>query len=186
LKELPLPKCVEIWGFHPFGYNASLSPELEAKKNASSTLTASIGGRSVPLPIVAPKYLKWLRNRSKISREVCNMIKLRGHPSVVELKEVLELVQDSKSTLFLVMELVTGGELFERMRSNHKEGFARKYFNQLLAGIEYCHMQGNIPVVLFLYLTTLNLVLSRFQVYATETSNPKIYCKRSIVCVQVE
>lgn len=143
MKELPLPKCVEIWGFHPFGYNASLSPELEAKKNASSSLTATIGGRAVPLPIVAPKYLKWLRNRSRISREVCNMIKLRGHPSIVELKEVLELVQDTKSTLFLVMELVTGGELFERMRSSHKEGFARKYFNQLLAGIEYCHTQGN-------------------------------------------
>lgn len=37
------------------------------------------------------------------------------HGQVVGLQEVLEYVQDSKSTLFLVLDLVTGGELFDRI-----------------------------------------------------------------------
>ena len=32
------------------------------------------------------------------------------------LAQVLEYVQDSKSTLFLVLELVTGSELFDRVK----------------------------------------------------------------------
>lgn len=42
------------------------------------------------------------------------------------------------------MELVTGGELFERMKvgQGNSETSGRKYFNQLLSGIEYCHARG--------------------------------------------
>jgi 5'-AMP-activated protein kinase, catalytic alpha subunit len=54
------------------------------------------------------------------------------------------LVQDSKTTLFLVLELVTGGEMFERMKAGqgNSEATGRKYFKQLLSGIEYCHERG--------------------------------------------
>lgn len=54
-------------------------------------------------------------------------------------------VLDSKSTLFLVLELVSGGELFERMKMSHlgcPDDFARRYFVQLLSGIDYCHAKG--------------------------------------------
>ena len=44
------------------------------------------------------------------------------HENIVKLYEVLELVQDSKTTLFLVMDLVTGGELFERMKNGQGMG----------------------------------------------------------------
>ena len=40
---------------------------------------------------------------------------MAGAVQVVGLQEVLEYVQDSKSTLFLVLDLVTGGELFDRI-----------------------------------------------------------------------
>lgn len=142
IRELPLPKCREIWGFYPFGYH-SLSREVEAKKNNSLT-TVNVGGQIISLPVVAPKYLKWLRSRERVCREIKTMATLRGHENIIELNSCLELIQDSKSTLFLVLELVTGGELFERMRTEigTPELFARRYFTQLLSGLEYCHGKG--------------------------------------------
>jgi pentatricopeptide repeat domain-containing protein 1 len=74
-----------------------------------------------------------------------NMVIIGEHPNIVELLEVLELIQDSKAVLFLVLEFVNGGELFERMKRNglgSSEEFARRYFSQLLSGIEYCHGKG--------------------------------------------
>lgn len=67
------------------------------------------------------------------------------HPNVVSLLEVLELVEDSKANLFLILEYVHGGELFERMKANNtgtSEEFARQYFVQLLSGVNYCHEKG--------------------------------------------
>ena len=75
-------------------------------------------------------------------------------------------MQDSKSTLFLVLELVTGSELFDRiqvrdlsscllLRRHDRKRFettqtgcgtsedtARRYFWQLLSGVGYCHCNG--------------------------------------------
>ena len=63
----------------------------------------------------------------------------------MSLLEVLELVEDSKANLFLILEYVHGGELFERMKANNtgtSEEFARQYFVQLLSGVNYCHEKG--------------------------------------------
>jgi hypothetical protein len=95
MKELPLPKCIDIWGLHPFGYN-SLSVEVETQKN-QSTAHVSLNGQTMYLPVVAPKYLKWLRNRERVCREISSMIKLRGHENIIELIEVLELIQVCQS-----------------------------------------------------------------------------------------
>ena len=67
-----------------------------------------------------------------------------NHENVLQLNEVLELVQDSKSTLFLVMELVTGGELFERIRIGYgsSEEVGKEYFYQILSGVNHCHLKG--------------------------------------------
>jgi serine/threonine protein kinase len=73
------------------------------------------------------------------------MLQIGEHPNIIDLLEVLELVQDSKSTLFLVLELVSGGELFDRMKMadlGSPDEFARRYFTQLLSGIDYCHGKG--------------------------------------------
>lgn len=145
LKELTLPRCVEVWGWNPKANGQcllSVCHEEESDYNTSTT-PPNIAS-NIEIPVVAPKYLNFLRSRRQICREMGSMMKLGGHQNIVELYEVLEFVQDSKSTLFLIMELVTGGELFERMKNARgmSEQFSRRYFKQLLSGIDYCHGKG--------------------------------------------
>ncbi|CAN0919755.1 CBL-interacting serine/threonine-protein kinase 5 [Linum grandiflorum] len=61
------------------------------------------------------------------------------HPNVVELKEVMA----TKSKIFFVMEYVRGGELFAKVEKGKlDEDVARKYFQQLISAIDYCHSRG--------------------------------------------
>jgi len=73
-----------------------------------------------------------------------NMMKIGSHSNILELYEVLEYVQDSKSTLFLVLEYVNGGELFDRIKhdENYCEEAMKDYFLQLAEGISYSHKNG--------------------------------------------
>merc|ERR1711968_120568 len=65
-------------------------------------------------------------------------------PNVLMLEEVLELVNDSKATIFLVLEIATGGELFDRIKVDEgtEEEVARLYMHQLLSGVAFCHSRG--------------------------------------------
>jgi serine/threonine protein kinase len=57
---------------------------------------------------------------------------------------VLELTQESKCTIFLLMELANGGELFDRIKIDcgTREETATLFFQQLLSGVKHCHEQG--------------------------------------------
>lgn len=82
------------------------------------------------------------------------MMSIGRHRNVLHLFEVLEYIQDSKSTMFLILELVKGGELFDLISSgagkNRKssedteqsEMMMRKYFIELASGVNYCHKNG--------------------------------------------
>lgn len=164
LRELPLPKCVEVWGLNPLDIDQRTDQEIEKLNRGASYLI--IDDVQYCIPEVSPKYLKFLRSRQSVCREMSNMIQVGEHPNTVELFEVLELIQDTKTTLFLVLELITGGELFDRMKvlglssqqqqqqqqgmglipdevfQHRTEQLARRYFNQLLSGINYCHQKG--------------------------------------------
>ncbi|KAJ3683006.1 hypothetical protein LUZ60_013233 [Juncus effusus] len=75
----------------------------------------------------------------QIKREISIMKKIK-HPYVVQLHEVM----GSKTKIFLVLEYVTGGELFDII-ANHgrmREDEARKYFQQLINAVDYCHSRG--------------------------------------------
>lgn len=69
---------------------------------------------------------------------------LEYHENVLRLDEALELVQDSKCTTFLVLELAGGGELFDRIKLDcgTDEESARLYFRQLISGVAFCHNSG--------------------------------------------
>lgn len=74
-----------------------------------------------------------------VRREIAIM-KALNHRNIVNLREVLS----SKSKLYIVMDLVRGGELFEQIerRGELDTKLARKYFQQLVDGIDYCHRRG--------------------------------------------
>ncbi|KAJ6673279.1 NON-SPECIFIC SERINE/THREONINE PROTEIN KINASE [Salix viminalis] len=75
----------------------------------------------------------------QIKREISTM-KLIRHPNVVRMYEVMA----SKTKIYIVLQLVTGGELFDKIASKGrlKEDEARKYFQQLICAVDYCHSRG--------------------------------------------
>jgi serine/threonine protein kinase len=225
LRELPLTRCIEIWGHVPFNtsdadfrallnaieainagqppppegvftvdtrsgggdngapgrvgtdQSSSLNsdaPSLESLKVStpmSNKRTGIYRAASTPratsycdelsayiaLPSVPSKYLKWLRQRRAATKEIRNMMLIGRHRNVVHLFEVLEHIQENKSTMFLILELVRGGELFDLISSNaakisshdvvppgftENETVMRKFFRELASGVRYCHANG--------------------------------------------
>ncbi|KAL6933689.1 hypothetical protein ACO0R3_001464 [Hanseniaspora guilliermondii] len=71
-----------------------------------------------------------------IEREIIIM-KLVAHPNIMSLFEVWE----NKSELYLIMEYVDGGELFDVLVNNGKlpEHEAVYYFKQIIQGVSYLH-----------------------------------------------
>lgn len=75
---------------------------------------------------------------SQIKREI-SVMRLVRHPNVVQLYEVMA----SKTKIYFAMEFVKGGELFNKVsRGRLKEDAARKYFQQLIAAVDFCHSRG--------------------------------------------
>jgi serine/threonine protein kinase len=75
---------------------------------------------------------------TQIKREVNIMKQIKDkNPHVVKLYEVLA----SKTKIYLVLELVKGGELFDKLVQEQRftETKARYYFRQLVKGVELCH-----------------------------------------------
>ncbi|XP_073842204.1 calcium/calmodulin-dependent protein kinase I [Musca autumnalis] len=62
------------------------------------------------------------------------------HPNIVQLYETYE----DKSKIYLVMELVTGGELFDRIveKGSYTEKDASDLIRQILEAVDYMHEQG--------------------------------------------
>lgn len=230
--ELPLPRCVEIWGHPPF---AATDEEFEAMmvvlsrfnaggradnsnglkhtlSSGSSTWGSPRGvGESDPLasrrsgstvfcpalsayiavPVVPPKYIRWLKQRRLATKEVRNMMRIGRHNNVVHLYEVLEMVQDDKSTMFLILELVRGGELFDLISTNSSskrkatipnnndelvsgnelhEMTMKKFFLELASGIAFIHSCG----VAHRDLKPENLLIHTKQVMKTSVKDSKV------------
>lgn len=71
-----------------------------------------------------------------IEREVVIM-KLIEHPNVINLYDIWE----NRGELYLILEFVEGGELFDYVSSNGAlpEEEAVRLFRQIIAGLSYCH-----------------------------------------------
>ncbi|XP_050371264.1 CBL-interacting serine/threonine-protein kinase 12-like [Argentina anserina] len=73
-----------------------------------------------------------------IKREISILRRVR-HPNIVQLFEVMA----TKAKIYFVMEYVRGGELFNKVAKGRlKEEVARKYFQQLVSAVGFCHARG--------------------------------------------
>ncbi|XP_042429780.1 CBL-interacting protein kinase 19-like [Zingiber officinale] len=73
-----------------------------------------------------------------IKREIAILRRVR-HPYIVQLFEVMA----TKTKIYLVMEYVRGGELFGRVAKGRLlEDTARRYFQQLISAVSFCHARG--------------------------------------------
>ncbi|KAG0487680.1 hypothetical protein HPP92_009775 [Vanilla planifolia] len=73
-----------------------------------------------------------------IKREIAILRRVR-HPYIVQLFEVMA----TKTKIYFVMEYVRGGELFGKVAKGRlKEDSARRYFQQLISAVGFCHARG--------------------------------------------
>ncbi|XP_030522589.1 CBL-interacting serine/threonine-protein kinase 3 [Rhodamnia argentea] len=96
-------------------------------------------GEAVALKILDKEKVLKHKMAEQIKREIETM-KLIKHPNVVCLHEVM----GSKTKIFIVLEFVTGGELFDKIVNHGRMGEdeARRYFQQLINAVDYCHSRG--------------------------------------------
>lgn len=75
-----------------------------------------------------------------VSREVEALRACQGHPNIVNVHEVL---RDEQHT-YLVMELLSGGELFERIRECRRftEKEAALFFKQIVQAVHHMHLKN--------------------------------------------
>ncbi|KAK9153056.1 hypothetical protein Sjap_000536 [Stephania japonica] len=95
-------------------------------------------GQCVAIKVISKEKIIKVGMVDQIKREIAVM-KLVRHPNIVQLYEVMA----SKTKIYLAMEYVRGGELFNKIAKGRlKEDLARKYFQQLISAIDFCHSRG--------------------------------------------
>lgn len=80
--------------------------------------------------------VKALKMDNKIKREI-HILQMFHHPHIIRLYEVIETATD----VFMFIEYVSGGELFDLIVQKGKleEREARRFFQQIISGVQYCH-----------------------------------------------
>ncbi|XP_022750677.1 SNF1-related protein kinase catalytic subunit alpha KIN10-like isoform X2 [Durio zibethinus] len=120
--ELPNYKLGKTLGIGSFG----------KVKIAEHALT----GHKVAIKILNRRKIKNMDMEDKVRREI-KILRLFMHPHIIRLYEVIETAAD----IFVVMEYVKSGELFDYIveKGRLQEDEARNFFQQIISGVEYCH-----------------------------------------------
>ena len=101
---------------------------------ASNALTA----RRLPCPFIPiPAQGKLDKEDEEALRVEVDILNAVEHPNIVKLRQVF----DTPKTFFMVMELMSGGELFERIvqKSRYSEKEASAVARKLAGALAYCH-----------------------------------------------
>ncbi|KAF9225155.1 Pkinase-domain-containing protein [Gyrodon lividus] len=95
----------------------------------------TITGQKVAMKYISKAVIHMTKTKTRVQREVEYMRTLR-HPHIIKLYEVISTPTD----IIIVLEYA-GGELFNYIVANGRmpEPRARKFFQQLISGIEYSH-----------------------------------------------
>ncbi|KAF5190854.1 Cbl-interacting protein kinase [Thalictrum thalictroides] len=104
-------------------------------KFAQNTETAE----SVAMKVLAKTTILKHKMVNQIKREI-SIMKIVRHPNIVRLHEVLA----SRTKIYIVLEFVTGGELYDKIvhQGRLSENESRRYFQQLIDAVDYCHSKG--------------------------------------------
>ncbi|CAI0431334.1 unnamed protein product [Linum tenue] len=95
-------------------------------------------GQSVAIKVIDKEKALKAGLTSNIKREISVMRRVK-HLNVLQLYEVMA----SKTKIYFVIEYAKGGELFNKLAKGRlKEDAARKYFQQLINAVEFCHGKG--------------------------------------------
>ncbi|KAH9398638.1 Calcium/calmodulin-dependent protein kinase type 1 [Tyrophagus putrescentiae] len=94
------------------------------------------------IQMVAVKCIdkKALKGKEDSLDNEINVLRKLKHPNIVRLVETFE----DRNKVYLVMELVTGGELFDRIveKGSYTEKDASYLIKQILEAVDYMHSQG--------------------------------------------
>ncbi|CAO3596498.1 unnamed protein product [Absidia cylindrospora] len=98
-----------------------------------------VTGQKVAVKIISKSHLHSNPSVEKSVKREIAVMKLIKHPNIINLIDVIDL--SDATNLYLILEYVEGGELFEHLISCGKltEKEARKYFQQIIFGLDYCH-----------------------------------------------
>ncbi|KNC48174.1 CAMK/CAMKL/AMPK protein kinase [Thecamonas trahens ATCC 50062] len=96
-------------------------------------------GEHVAIKILEKSSILKQGMAEQINKEI-SIMKMIQHDYIVNLIDVLA----SATKIYMVLELVTGGELFYKLANEGRfpEDTARHYFQQLINGLAYCHSMG--------------------------------------------
>ena len=91
---------------------------------------------SVAIKILEKNRICDVTDVERVAREI-HILKLIRHPNIVQLYEIIE----TPGQLYLIMEFASGGELFDYIvkKTRIPEKEACKFFQQIIAGVEYIH-----------------------------------------------
>lgn len=121
--------------FHKYEMGRLLGKGTFAKVYYGKQITTN---QSVAIKVINKDQVKKEGLMNQIKREI-SVMRLVRHPNIVQLKEVMA----TKTKIFFVMEYVKGGELFAKVaKGKLKEDQARKYFQQLISAVDFCHSRG--------------------------------------------
>ncbi|GAA0167593.1 hypothetical protein LIER_22484 [Lithospermum erythrorhizon] len=95
-------------------------------------------GQSVAIKIIDKDKVLRVGLVEQIKREI-SVMRLVRHPNILQLHEVMA----TKTKIYFVLEYAKGGELFNKVaKGKLKEDVARRYFQQLINAVDFCHSRG--------------------------------------------
>ncbi|KAE8725549.1 Calcium-dependent protein kinase 29 [Hibiscus syriacus] len=102
--------------------------------------TEKATGRKYACKSISTSKLTTEKDRADVRREVSILQHLTGQPNIVEFKGAYE----DRKNVHLVMELCSGGELFDRIiaKGSYSERQAACVFRQIVNVVHACHFMG--------------------------------------------
>ncbi|KAJ8339709.1 hypothetical protein SKAU_G00343420 [Synaphobranchus kaupii] len=128
-------------------YRAKFDPRVTAKYDIKALIGRGSFSRVVRVEHKStrqPYAIKMIETRCQEGREVCeselSVLRRVRHANIIQLIEVFETAE----RVYMVMELATGGELFDRIiaRGSFTERDATRVLQMVLDGVKYLHTLG--------------------------------------------